>query len=92
LHGPLKKNNKNSGKFGPPPPGGRFLGFFWKILEGGQLEFGNFTGVFFSQKKEILAPQKFWRPPIAPVGAVFRFLKKNIENFNIFPIFPKLQI
>ena len=45
---PLNKNNKNSGEkniiWTPTPwsPRGQFLGFlrfFWKILEGGQLEF-----------------------------------------------------
>jgi hypothetical protein len=45
LFSPLKKNNTNSGEKNkiwtptPWPPGGRFLVFFWKILEGGQLEF-----------------------------------------------------
>ena len=43
--------------------------FFKEILEGGQLEFWNFTGGLFSQKKEILTPQKIRRPPLAPWGA-----------------------
>ena len=43
--------------------GGRFLvffSFFLKILEGGQLEFWNFIGGLFSQKKEILTSQFFF--------------------------------
>jgi hypothetical protein len=55
LHGPLKKNDKNSGKkikFKPPPlaPWGAIFIFLGKILEGGQLEFRNFAGGYFSQK------------------------------------------
>ena len=45
----------------PWPPGGQFLGFLWdfsKILEGVKLEFRNFTGGLFSQKKEILTREK----------------------------------
>jgi hypothetical protein len=68
LHGPLKKNNKNSEKkikFG-------FFRVFRKILEGVQLEFRNFTGGLFSQKKEILTPKKFGDPPWPPGGAFLR--------------------
>ena len=51
-----------------------FLRCFLKILEGGQLEFWNFTGGSFSQKKKILTPLKIRRPPWPPGGAFLGFL------------------
>jgi hypothetical protein len=35
-----------------------FFSFFLKVLEGGQLEFGDFTGGLFSQKKETFTHQQ----------------------------------
>jgi hypothetical protein len=62
-----------------------------EILEGGQLEFGNFTGGLFSDKKYILTPKKIWRPPLASLE-VFLVFKKFLETFKSCPMVPKLPI
>ena len=67
----------------PLAPWGSVFSFFLKILEGGQLEFWNFTGGLFSQKKEILTRLG---------GRFYVFWKFFIENFKSCPRVPKLRI
>ena len=71
-----KTNSKNSEKkikFGPPPPGP--LGAIFRSFLVVFFKYGSETseGVYSHTKKEILTPQKIWRPPMAPCGSIFRF-------------------
>jgi hypothetical protein len=74
--GPYKKWKlwgKNKIRTPTPGPLGAIFRFFWKILEGGQLEFRNFTRGLFSQKRRYWPPKKFGDPPLAPCGGIFIF-------------------
>jgi hypothetical protein len=60
-----------------------FLGFFSflkEILEGGQLEFSNFTGGLFLQKKRDINPPLNLKTPLASWGAFFFVFFKTIYS------------
>ena len=61
---------------------------FLKILEGGQLEFWNFTGGLFSQKKGDINPQINSEIPAGPWGCflfcfVLSFFVENIRRRSV---------
>ena len=82
LHGPLKKNNKNSGKkikFVPPPPGPLggdfyvFLSFFVENFTRRSARVLKLHRGFFLTKKGDISPPKNLEAPLAPVWSVSRF-------------------
>jgi hypothetical protein len=84
LHGPLKKNNKNSGKkikFGPPPPGPlggdfRFLKFFLENIRRRSVTVPKLHRGFILTKKGYINPQKKFGDPPAPWGGILGSFRK----------------